>query len=481
LRAAVIYDFKRAFLRKSTILLLILFVALGLGVSYLAYSSPEYRELDVAVVQLNADGCVVKGVVLDSLGNPANGARVRLYDEHKVLVASLKASNGVFEYRGMGACGFNLSYVDVDYKSMHLELYVENLWLPTGKGLRSFRIGVTAVNAVFRGFEENGVQTYSMVKLILVTRSKAKLLILSLNPFSRDLRPNYTLEYVSVENRTEGASMRFRRLGVLRDYVGVYELSLDPRARYLGLRVGCCGRYEDYWISYEGVTPRKYSYAGMVTGEGGLALFAEFFPIVFLYLAHVFMAKPRITGALEFIVARPVTRRDVYLTRYAAGVLVALISAGIMVLSIDLGGLALLGVSLDAYSSLIVYLGLSAALKAFYTLCYSIASGIRAGRYLAVSIILYLVFSMLWGLIVMLVASTHGGFEKYMYYNYLLSYLNPLGPYTTSIYYAKLHYGLVKPTSAINPAAAILSPAAWTAILLALGLKAFEKAELRET
>jgi hypothetical protein len=167
-------------------------------------------------------------------------------------------------------------------------------------------------------------------------------------------------------------------------------------------------------------------------GIAGIGLFALFFPVVVLYLIYVYVAKPRSQGALEFVLARPITRLELFATRYTAGVLVVLVATGLFYIALSAAIYFLTGVSTSPTGTLLLFAGLASSLIAFYSLCYLLASLASGTRYIVASVLAYILFAMLWSLVALaLTLITTGGFttnfyEQFVRVQYISYYFNPL-------------------------------------------------------
>ncbi|MCC6025255.1 MAG: ABC transporter permease [Desulfurococcaceae archaeon] len=234
-----------------------------------------------------------------------------------------------------------------------------------------------------------------------------------------------------------------------------------------------------------GLATRRISQ--QLAGSTGIGLFHTFFPVVVLYLVYIYVAKPRAQGALEFVLARPITRREIYTTRYFAGILVITVVTVLFYTALLLGVYYFTGILLDLYPSLILFSGLLLSSLAFYSLCYLLSTLTSGTRYIVVSIILYVLFSFLWVLVVYLVIVALKGITiglsefitKTIYTSY---YFNPLGVYQFMQYYYTVHTGislvedLLK--DIVNPWLVGLSTAAWITIPVILGWLRFKKISL---
>jgi ABC-2 type transport system permease protein len=226
--------------------------------------------------------------------------------------------------------------------------------------------------------------------------------------------------------------------------------------------------------------------ANAMAGQSGLGLFSTFYPVLMLYLAYVYIAKPRSAGALEFLLARPLTRLDLYTTRFLSGVLVALASTGLFFASTSLTLYVLTGILLDFYSYLILFAGVAASLVAFYSVCYAIAAFTRGGSYLALSIFIYLFYTIGYPLIVYFVTISQGigpGLGEAIARNtYIAQYFSPLGATSFAQYYFASYNNI--PTigagaaGVVNIWLVIASVLSWIIVPVTVGWLVFKRANL---
>jgi len=221
----------------------------------------------------------------------------------------------------------------------------------------------------------------------------------------------------------------------------------------------------------------------LVVGSTGVSLFSQFFPIVMLYLGYVLVAKPRSQGALEFILARPVTRVELFLTRYVAGVLVGLVAPALFIAALYIGLNIVLGVNIGLDIAVPLYLGLVASLIAFYTLCYYIAVELKGGGYLAVSITLYMVFLIgiqIIGVLVAFMLGHTGSYEDYLRTTTMINYFNPirLADLVSALIQANLNILPKAVLDVVKPEYIATAFTAWVAVPFTLGLARFRRKNL---
>ena len=224
----------------------------------------------------------------------------------------------------------------------------------------------------------------------------------------------------------------------------------------------------------------------------GLGLFTAFFPIIVLYLVYVYIAKPRSQGALEFILARPITRFELYTVRFTAGVLVVIAATSLFYIALMTSINLLTGVSPSIQGGLILYGGLVLSLIAFYSFCYLLGSLTSGSRYIVASVLSYVLFSILWSLIIYLIVYfIYRGvgvniLTEITRIQYTLNYFNPLRIQDYMQYYFMIQevgeYSIL-PTGdilkeVVNPWLVATSTIAWIIMPFVLGWLKFRKASL---
>jgi len=291
----------------------------------------------------------------------------------------------------------------------------------------------------------------------------------------------------------------FEHVGVVHSGIGVLELNMTLLERELrpiqpSLYVLLVSRSENstmYAITRTNISPlqggvTKMIVSTQIVGSVGVSLFITFFPVIVLYLVYIYIAKPRAQGALEFVLARPITRFELYTTRYFAGVLVVLVATVLFYTALVLSVYFFTGVLLDLYQSILLYAGLSLALIAFYSLCYMLSAFTSGTRYIVVSVITYMVFSILWNLLVYLVVISPRGFgvglaQELMRAQYTSYYFTPLGIYYFMQYYYTVYVtgeSVLTVESIINPLFICISTITWITIPVVLGWLVFKKTSL---
>lgn len=162
-----------------------------------------------------------------------------------------------------------------------------------------------------------------------------------------------------------------------------------------------------------GVCSQQPPPGSQTPGPGILASFATelsfFLPLMALLVTYWSYARPRLTGTLEPVLVRPVTRRGIFFVRYGIVALALLIAAIAEVFLLDLGVSVVLREPLPLSFLAPLVGGLAIAAIGFAGLVFLSAHTFRStGPVLALGIALLLVFSLFWEYVVLLVLFAFG-------------------------------------------------------------------------
>ncbi|AFH42211.1 ABC transporter permease subunit [Fervidicoccus fontis] len=507
---ALLYDFKRSFLRPATLIALIVFILAGIGLSYMlsatlsmssgTVSFDGYGSLNISSSVLN-----VQLYAYDADLNPARGtvnvtlSLVNLTQQAnspRTPYSSILVKSETFPISGYGNYSISLGTQDISMLNTSGLTPVLEIDLSTNIGslmyLSTFNerggnlywctscLTFSGINNTEKIYGSGSV--YSNENL-----SKAFLIL--------DLPSGGYSLYYELVNSTILSSLSQINLSSAK-YIGnvspganIFSLSENLSNQSLALLVMKDPQGNEYYstIPVEQYTPGSVqrTVTSLALGASGISLFAEFFPIIVLYIVYALIAKPRGMGALEFLLARPVTRWDIYYTRYAAGVLTTITSTAVFFTSFVLGSIALIGYTLRAGQMVLLFLGVTGALVAFYSLCYFISTVASSGRYLALSVFLYIFFTIILSIIASVVAfelyGTSGNlFDMLQKLRYELDYFSPLGLTEFASYFVSRSLSLAPSvaSSVINPALVIASGILWIAVPFVAGWFIFKKANL---
>jgi ABC-2 type transport system permease protein len=274
-------------------------------------------------------------------------------------------------------------------------------------------------------------------------------------------------------------------LGILNDYHAIYDIKLARNASgfvQLGvfsqngtlLQVG--GGFDTRELR---VRPLSLGSDVIVTAfvAGILALFV---PLMTVLAAYSTYAKDRVTGVLESILSRPITRRGLSLTRYTS-VFLAMSAAIIIALAvIDTIAGTFLGSFLSTSFVLATIGSLIVEAAAFIGIVFIFSHLLKStGAVIGLSITLWAVFDFFWSLLIFIISSALGftvGSEGFTRISILSDFLNPAQFYSlVGTYFANSTIGGIGGGVSIQPSAygvtaITISAAAVLWIALPLGL-----------
>jgi len=465
----VFYDFKRSFLRLSVILFIVIFAAIGIAVSYETYAtnvSPNpyyFHNLNVLGVSIQKDnGVEVIGYVFNHHGIPINNAQINVNG-----TSYSTNTSGYFE--------LNLPYsyfepIAVSYNNQKIEFVP----LPVFENGSKYLSAEGVVEGSGYGVQNNVQNNTVKYAFVVINNNGKGTLILAID------NPNNQEVYVSFLNNSFSSTIpntSFKYVGNVTSYINFYHLQTPNSIKLLSVQVRSSGSFTFQAVEYYPDGSAITSLVGGVTGViGG---FTFIFPAVMLYLAYILFSKPRDTGALKFILARPITRRELYINRYLGGVLTAIISSFLLTF-LSYATLSILlsssGILLPIDIPLILFVSTSGALIGFFSLVYMLPSFIKSGgTILGISIFLFLFFQIGLDIIAEIIAFTTGHINEVTQTIYGIYYFNPLGAVSYGTYYLGLQYGTTPTVSSVHLPLVILSSIIWIAIPFIIGLIKFNK------
>ncbi len=516
----IIYDLKRSFMRKAVLLTLIVFILLGIGISYVIYVGFIRSNIDLnskttllATLWISHDDRIaISGYIVDPQGNGVLKALVKLYINNTVINNETN-NNGFFtiytNYRignmsGRGILSLirMLKYVKLHVKTPYDEYDVSpkpyhfSASLIGGGGSRE-KVSVeklsslpaiifTRISPYIYEPAENALINPGPLIIVKYYSENNTYKVLSATPFLyvSGIKYNVTYRYIGslfTAFNTQGNMTTLCKSGSL---LGVFDKPINTYVVRAGKNttLTLC-----YAVSNAcSCVFSAHQKSPLITEVYVMQLMSQtttisyLIPIITLYIGYVLMAKPRSIGALEFILARPITRLDIYITRYSAGVLANVLYSIVIVLTLLITSNILIGVPIDWFSALILITGLIISLTALYSLYYAVGSTLRSGAYLGVTITLYLVFSIFWQTIISIYGFSTGilmrNYEEYLNLLRTSYYFNPLGSYYLLTEYIRHVYGLIGYSP--NIVLITLSAIVWIIVPVILGYLRFRRVNL---
>jgi ABC-2 type transport system permease protein len=207
-------------------------------------------------------------------------------------------------------------------------------------------------------------------------------------------------------------------------------------------------------------------YTNIVTGYfSAMGLFLGLFPFVVIYLAYAMFAKPRDTGALEFILARPITKGELYMTRFSANAITAIIASFLINISPNVVFISIAGLYLSPQFILLASIIPMTSLLTYLSITYMYASLIKSGgTTLGLGIATYIITQVMpqIGFII----------GNYTLYTLIEDYIVP-----GSIFQAITSYLEGAPIS-VNVGLELLSTILWIVVPLVIGYLAFKRTDI---
>ncbi|MEM2511771.1 MAG: ABC transporter permease subunit [Ignisphaera sp.] len=503
MKTALLYDIKRSLLKPVVLFMLILFAVLGIATTYSMYTfiantyTPiEGAAMHIIAIDRNSTSCILIGGIFDRRGDLVEGSVAFIVNNSKVYGFE---GASTFTVENPNICRYNIEKIEVSTQLLKFNITCNTVPLnrypillePTSVSIPYSSQAIAnstshvAVSLCGRVDGYLYIDSALVVFKMLINNlrsARARLYVFSVNISSMNTgleKPivlNYTFSAIAGtrNNKSQGSI-------AIKDPLEKFDLTLDLDKNFIQFYPIKDSKSSVTSISYSYQIYVERSYINFITGSLGIGLYLSFFPIAVIYISNILVSKPRSNGALEFVLARPITRFDLYLSRYLAGVILIAISSFILLTVIAIFQPLVLRIEFDLWSYILLYLGVSASLITFYTLCYTIASIARSGLYLAISIALYILFSMMWSVITVFTAMWLGisimsqGYEEL---TYMLSYLNPLNFVNLARYHILLSYGAIHDIPTINSPLCMIIPLAWNLTLFVIGFWRFKKVNL---
>lgn len=487
--SSLLYDIKRTFLRPVILLLIILFALMGIAVTYVTYITMARHPLvdGIAIIVNNNNTCIFIGGVFDKKGEPIEATLTFIRENERVYMLK---SSGVFIIKNEEIC----RYIDADITIIEIDTAIQKINTTNVFRYLIYPSTITVYSSSYYDYlQYNSILIFFKLFLTDIKSMKAKVYMFTIDIESPDLRIRqpitigYKLMPLTSHAKTEfyNDSLDLSIKYEVKDYIESYTLTLDFDKDIIKFFIKDINTSESqhqfatHGINYKYMTYTNIAYIGMIIES--INPYMMFFPIGVLYLVYIFIAKSRSSGALEFVLARPITRSGLYFSRYIAGLATIFIATSVFIIINATFCSMIIRISLDFWSYILLYLGVVASLATFYTICYAIASMVRSSLYLSLSIIIYLLLSIFWGIIIMIIAFTKNiqvTGSSFYELSYTLSYLNPLQFTSLAEYFILLSYEAIPEIHAVNPILCIVTPVIWITVFLILGHTRFKKINL---
>ncbi|NON61983.1 ABC transporter permease, partial [Acidianus sp. RZ1] len=404
----LIYDFRRTFLRFSVLFFLAIFILAGIGIVYSSYSSIAKnitQKTNMIAGIWEENGTNIIGYIFNNQGDGVSGKVEVLVNGS--LIGSTSTQTGYFRLKfplngselskdlekGIKVvASTSLGYVEVPFQVQYIQIGAVQ---PSNQFISIVHenISVNYFNSYlgYFGYAPNN-EAFSLVD--------GKLIFLYLGNSSE---VNYSVYYgysnlsevsvfpVSQTSATISKTLMFAGTG---EGISIFHVKMSKTNGFFTVKLVLPKSNEASIISsrYSALIPLEVDV--MSSFPSGVSLFATLFPIIFLYLVYSMISKPLGSGAMEFLLARPITRDSIYINRFIAGTLTAILSSGILTLSIGLTISLLYGISPPFNFYGLIFLGITGDIMGFFSLYTLLAILIKkTSGYLGLSIVFYLIFT----------------------------------------------------------------------------------------
>jgi ABC-2 type transport system permease protein len=431
-RSTILYEFWRTLRSKSVLIPLLIIVLLSGGLIPFAKSFGgqvgPVNQLNVsAVFYQNAQGYQALAYSFNRFGEPQGSVQIQL---------NITSNTG-------RTTVFSGSTNSTGYALLNMPTPVINTTPPPSFSFRFSQGGSTVTEGLGSLPSVNNTAVSSIGQpfaLVVDSSNSSKLRILTFYAGPAGTRPKDYSIYFSICNRgptpcqSELNISKGILLGPLNNYHAIYDIKLAPNASgfvQLGiaskngtfLQVG--GGFDTSELK---VRPPNIGSDVIVTAfvAGILALFI---PLMTVLAAYSTYAKDRVTGVLESILSRPITRRGLALTRYTS-VLLAMSAAIIIALAvIDIIAGTLLGSFLSTGFLVATVGSLIVEAAAFIGIVFIVSHLLKStGAVVGLSITLWAVFDFFWSLLIFIIAYAIGfgvGSEGFTKISIISDFVNP--------------------------------------------------------
>lgn len=440
----IIYDFKRSFLRLSVLIFLVVFAAVGVGIGYLVYHfsvgnlpASSYYNMNFVGVSFGFPNGTVKvhGYVFDNRGCPLVATIEMVSNSGKVVSMTQSNSSGFFTIQGN-----NASYIIVKYST-----YEENATITTI---------IYNVSDFYNYYEYNGE---GLAIITGVKNCVGKLILAS----------TFNQGELNLTFYNQGLKAIGSCIINYSGYVTINSIKIKPGTQFISLGSNSLRGFMNEYspIQYSPIPHIEY-----VINQGVISsssLFQSFFPIIMIYLAYALYSKLIDSGAIEFIISRPLTRASFYLTRLTSGLLTGVTTS--IIFSLVVGGtFSILIHYFPGFVVTMLIIELISILSFYYILSFMLSNFIKsATATLGISIALFFIIRIVEGILPIFLPTNVSNIIGY--------YANPTSICSVATY---LSTHLTLAGAPFNLGISIVAQLAWLIGLSLLGYLKFRRMDL---
>jgi ABC-2 type transport system permease protein len=453
----IIYDFKRSFLRLSVLIFLVVFAAVGVGIGYLVYHSSvenlpasSYYNMNFVGVSFGFPNGTVKvhGYVFDNRGSPLVATIEMVSNSGKVVSMTQSNSSGFFTIRGN-----NASYIIVKYSTYEEKATITTI-VAAGKFLLQqhtvmYTYIIYNVSDFYNYYEYNGEE------LAIITGVKncvGKLILAS----------TFNQGELNLTFYNQGLKAIGSCIINYSSYVTINSIKIKPGTQFISLGSKSS---RGFMTEYSPIPHIEYAInLGVISSS---SLFQSFFPIIMIYLVYALYSKLIDSGAIEFIISRPLTRASFYLTRLTSGLLTG-VTTGIIFSLVVGGTFSILIHYFPGFVVTMLIIELISILSFYYILSFMLSNFIKsATATLGISIALFFIIRIVEGILPIFLPTNVSNILGY--------YVNPTSICSVATY---LSTHLTLAGAPFNLGISIVAQLAWLIGLSLLGYLKFRRMDL---
>ncbi|MFP3218489.1 MAG: ABC transporter permease subunit [Acidianus sp.] len=453
----IIYDFKRSFLRLSVLIFLVVFAAVGVGIGYLVYHSSvenlpasSYYNMNFVGVSFGFPNGTVKvhGYVFDNRGSPLVATIEMVSNSGKVVSMTQSNSSGFFTIQGN-----NASYIIVKYSTYEEKATITTI-AAAGKSLLlqhtvMYTYIIYNVSDFYNYYEYNGE---GLAIITGVKNCVGKLILAS----------TFNQGELNLTFYNQGLKAIGSCIINYSGYVTINSIKIKLGTQFISLgsksSIG-------FMTEYSPIPHIEYAInQGVISSS---SLFQSFFPIIMIYLAYALYSKLIDSGAIEFIISRPLTRASFYLTRLTSGLLTGVTTSIIFGLLVG-GTFSILIHYFPSFVVTMLIIELISILSFYYILSFMLSNFIKsATATLGISIALFFIIRIVEGILPIFLPTNASNVIGY--------YVNPTSLCSVATY---LSTHLTLAGAPFNLGISIVAQLAWLIGLSLLGYLKFRRMDL---
>ena len=453
----IIYDFKRSFLRLSVLIFLVVFAAVGVGIGYLVYHSSvenlpasSYYNMNFVGVSFGFPNGTVKvhGYVFDNRGSPLVATIEMVSNSGKVVSMTQSNSSGFFTIQGN-----NASYIIVKYSTYEEKATITTI-AAAGKSLLlqhtvMYTYIIYNVSDFYNYYEYNGE---GLAIITGVKNCVGKLILAS----------TFNQGELNLTFYNQGLKAIGSCIINYSGYVTINSIKIKLGTQFISLgsksSIG-------FMTEYSPIPHIEYAInQGVISSS---SLFQSFFPIIMIYLAYALYSKLIDSGAIEFIISRPLTRASFYLTRLTSGLLTGVTTSIIFGLLVG-GTFSILIHYFPSFVVTMLIIELISILSFYYILSFMLSNFIKsATATLGISIALFFIIRIVEGILPIFLPTNVSNILGY--------YVNPTSICSVATY---LSTHLTLAGAPFNLGISIVAQLAWLIGLSLLGYLKFRRMDL---